>query len=269
MFNIEKKTLAKLREEYPEGSKIVLLKMDDSYNQQPPRGTIGTVKKVDDAGTILPSWDGHGSLGVVYGEDIAKKLTIVPDDKNNPFYTDKADPKYTEILDLAVMLIKKGIPFEMKQCCDGWQIGYPEVPKSGVKTDSQIVVTQHQYMKGYEKNLLMVFDRTCDGESALYKFRNGLKSKFTESQVTADRALTIINEYLKSSDKKKYALTICQGEPEEKVVYAHLSQTEVDNITSDMAGTLNRNMLIKLDNGKMLEAGIVDCIELVKESEDK
>lgn len=198
-FNIKKEVLAQLREEYPEGAKIVLLKMEDSYNQQPPRGTIGTVRKVDDTGTIIPSWDGHGSLGVAYGEDIAKKLTVVPCDKDNPFYTDKPDTKYTEILDLAVMLIEKGIPFEMKQCCDGWQIGYPEVPKSGIKTDSQIAVTQHQYMKGYEKNLLMVFDRTCDGESALYKFRNGLKSKFTESQVTADRALTIICDYIKNS----------------------------------------------------------------------
>lgn len=203
VFNIKKEVLAQLREEYPKGAKIVLLKMEDSYNQQPPRGTIGTVKQVDDTGTIIPSWDGHGSLGVVYGEDIAKKLTVVPDDKNNPFYTDKPDTKYTEILDLAVMLIEKGIPFEMKQCCDGWQIGYPEVPKSGVKTDSQIVVTQHQYMKGYEKNLLTVFDRTCDGKSALYELFYSLKSKFSESQVTADRALTILCDYIKSTENKE------------------------------------------------------------------
>lgn len=193
-FNIKKEVLAKLREEYPEGSKIVLLKMDDSYNQQPPRGTIGTVRHVDDAGTIIPSWNGHGSLGVVYGEDIAKKLTVVPDDKNNPFYTDKPDTKYTEILDLAVMLIKKGIPFEMKQCCDGWQIGYPEVPKSRTKTNTKLTVTQHQFMVGANKNLLQLLG---------WKGSRKSPTDISENQITADRALTIICEYIKTSENKE------------------------------------------------------------------
>lgn len=262
-FNIPKETLAKLREEYPEDSRIVLLKMEDSYNQQPPRGTIGTVKKVDDAGTILPSWDGHGSLGVVYGEDIAKKLTVVPDDKNNPFYTDKADSKYTEILDLAVMLIEKGIPFEMKQCCDGWQIGYPEVLKGSNRlTDTQILVTQHQYMVGADKNLLQL--RDCS-------HKNVPLTALTESQITADRALHLIRKHINENPdvKKKYALTICEGEPEEKVVHAFLTQTQVDIILANIQGVSCRYKVIELTDGDKIEVGIIDALELVKESEDK
>ena len=75
-FNIKKEVLAQLREEYPEGAKIVLLKMEDSYNQQPPKGTIGTVRKVDDAGTIIPSWNGYGSLGVAYGLSLSQGTTV-------------------------------------------------------------------------------------------------------------------------------------------------------------------------------------------------
>ena len=40
-----------------------------------PAGTRGTVKFVDDMGTIFPEWDNGRSLGVVPGEDSFRKLT--------------------------------------------------------------------------------------------------------------------------------------------------------------------------------------------------
>lgn len=264
MFNIKKEVLAQLREEYPNGAKIVLLKMEDSYNQQPPRGTIGTVRHVDDTGTIIPSWDGHGSLGVVYGEDIAKKLTVVPDDKNNPFYTDKPDTKYTEILDLAVMLIEKGIPFEMKQCCDGWEIGYPEAYKGqSYLTDTQIVVKQHQFSRGaINKNLLQL----CD-----FSHKDIPLTSLSEGEITADRALTLLQKHITEFPDvpKRYALTICQGEPEEQIVYAKLSKTQIEILHGDMIGKSSRYRLLTLENGETIEIGIVDALELVKESEEK
>ena len=48
--------------------------MDDPYNPVLD-GTRGTVKFVDDMGTVLPDWDNGRSLGVVYGEDSFPKLT--------------------------------------------------------------------------------------------------------------------------------------------------------------------------------------------------
>ena len=47
--------------------------MDDS--QAPPAGTVGTVKCVDDMGTIHMRWDSGRSLGIVPGEDSFRKLT--------------------------------------------------------------------------------------------------------------------------------------------------------------------------------------------------
>lgn len=56
-----------LRELYPAGTRIRLLKMDDI--QAPPTGTEGTVAFIDDAGTIHMRWDTGSSLGLISGED--------------------------------------------------------------------------------------------------------------------------------------------------------------------------------------------------------
>lgn len=68
---IEKETLSLLKEEYPVGTKIQLIKMDDC--QAPPIGTKGTVIGIDDTGSILVNWDNGSGLNVIYGEDIIKK----------------------------------------------------------------------------------------------------------------------------------------------------------------------------------------------------
>ena len=54
-----------LREKYPPGPKIKLLKMDDI--QAPPPETVGIVKHIDDTGTIF--WTGSG-LGIIPGVDL-------------------------------------------------------------------------------------------------------------------------------------------------------------------------------------------------------
>ena len=66
--------LQKLREEYPVGTPVELLSMDDPYNRKLIPGCKGTVKHVDDMGTIHVSWDCGSSLGVVYGEDSCRKI---------------------------------------------------------------------------------------------------------------------------------------------------------------------------------------------------
>lgn len=60
-------TKEELLKQYPVGSRVRLLKMDDI--QAPPIGTLGTVKGVDDILSILVSWDNGSGLNVVYGED--------------------------------------------------------------------------------------------------------------------------------------------------------------------------------------------------------
>ena len=72
MKNISKKLLEDLRERYPQGTRVELIRMDDA--QAPPIGTKGTVTAVDDIGTIHVKWDNGSSLGVAYGEDHCRVL---------------------------------------------------------------------------------------------------------------------------------------------------------------------------------------------------
>ncbi len=62
----------KLREEYPEGCQVELIKMDDP--QAPCPGTEGIVVGVDDAGSIMIEWDDGSSLSAVYGKDIVRRI---------------------------------------------------------------------------------------------------------------------------------------------------------------------------------------------------
>ncbi len=57
---------------YLPGMRIRLVKMDDV--QAPPVGTEGTVRGVDDIGSILVVWDTGGSLNVVLGEDEVESI---------------------------------------------------------------------------------------------------------------------------------------------------------------------------------------------------
>ena len=69
---ISRETLATLRAQYPKGTRVELVHMDDPYTKL-TAGDIGTVNHVDDMGTIHINWDCGSSLGAVYGVDIVKK----------------------------------------------------------------------------------------------------------------------------------------------------------------------------------------------------
>ena len=56
-----------LREGYPCGTKVELLRMDDP--QAPPTGTRGEVMGVDDTGQILVRWETGSSLSLISGID--------------------------------------------------------------------------------------------------------------------------------------------------------------------------------------------------------
>lgn len=72
MFGIRPETLERLRKEYPVGTRVELVQMDDV--QAPPIGTKGTVTGIDDTGSLLMRWDTGSGLNVVYGVDIVRKV---------------------------------------------------------------------------------------------------------------------------------------------------------------------------------------------------
>ncbi|MCW6681305.1 DUF4314 domain-containing protein [Aerococcaceae bacterium NML160702] len=69
---MDKDKLKRINQDYPPGSRVVLVHMDDE--QAPPVGTIGTVIGVDDIGSLLVRWDNGSRLNVLYGVDRVKKL---------------------------------------------------------------------------------------------------------------------------------------------------------------------------------------------------
>ena len=65
--------MLQLRKTYLRGTRVELVRMNDPYSTLKP-GDKGTVDFIDDTGTIFCSWDSGSTLGIVYGEDVVKRL---------------------------------------------------------------------------------------------------------------------------------------------------------------------------------------------------
>ncbi len=73
MLGIPRSVIECLKKEYPEGTRVELISMNDKYRKL-DKGERGTVITVDDIGTIHVAWDSGSTLGIVYGEDHCKKV---------------------------------------------------------------------------------------------------------------------------------------------------------------------------------------------------
>lgn len=73
MFGIPQAVIDRLKAEYPAGTRVELVHMEDPYRKIEP-GELGTVTGVDDIGTIHVNWDCGSSLGIAYGEDSCRKV---------------------------------------------------------------------------------------------------------------------------------------------------------------------------------------------------
>ena len=62
----------RVRREYPAGTRVELVRMDDV--QAPPIGTRGTVEGVDDTASVMVAWDNGSHLHVIYGEDVVRRI---------------------------------------------------------------------------------------------------------------------------------------------------------------------------------------------------
>ena len=62
-----------LRKRYPNGTRIMLDRMGDDPRPI-PAGTKGTVRHVDDIGTVHCTFDNGRQLGLIIGEDTFHKI---------------------------------------------------------------------------------------------------------------------------------------------------------------------------------------------------
>lgn len=70
----QSREIARLKAEYPRGTRILLIHMGDDPRPIPPF-TRGTVDFVDDIGTVHCRFDNGRFLGLIIGVDDFRKLT--------------------------------------------------------------------------------------------------------------------------------------------------------------------------------------------------
>ena len=68
------KRIERLKEQYPPGTRIELIEMNDPYSPV-SSGTQGTVVLVDDGGTLHMKWDNDRTLGIIPDVDQFKVLS--------------------------------------------------------------------------------------------------------------------------------------------------------------------------------------------------
>ena len=86
------KTAKRTKQEYPSGTRLVLIHMEDRWAPVPP-GTRGTVSYVDDIGQIGVKWDNGQTLSLFPEEDSFRKLTSeeLEEERNNTENNRKTD----------------------------------------------------------------------------------------------------------------------------------------------------------------------------------
>ena len=88
---MSRKQVEEIRQRYPEGTRVRLIRMDDPYREM-PEGCEGTVDHVDDIGTIHVTWDIGIRLGVVPGVDEISRVAEVKDtDRDVSLWKNEAD----------------------------------------------------------------------------------------------------------------------------------------------------------------------------------
>lgn len=70
---MDRERIQMIKEAYPKGTRLQLISMSDPFAPI-DSGTKGTVRCVDDMGTIHMQWDNGRTLGLIYGEDNFRKI---------------------------------------------------------------------------------------------------------------------------------------------------------------------------------------------------
>ena len=72
MFGVTQKDVERLRQQYPKGTRLKLISMEDP--QGVPEGTVGEVELVDDIGQIHVRWETGSGLALIPEVDRFQKV---------------------------------------------------------------------------------------------------------------------------------------------------------------------------------------------------
>ena len=75
-----KAQVERVRQTYPQGTRVELVSMHDPYTTLKP-GDRGTVESVDDIATVHIKWDNGSSLGAAYGADVIRIVESIITDE--------------------------------------------------------------------------------------------------------------------------------------------------------------------------------------------
>ena len=67
------KEVSRIRSQYPAGTRVELISMDDPFSKL-YSGSLGTIEYVDDIGQIHVRWDCGSSLALIPGVDSFRKV---------------------------------------------------------------------------------------------------------------------------------------------------------------------------------------------------
>lgn len=68
-YRPSREEVEELRNRFPVGARVELDYMSDPYNRTLHTGSQGTVRRVDDMGTVHVNWDCGSCLGLAYPDD--------------------------------------------------------------------------------------------------------------------------------------------------------------------------------------------------------
>ena len=72
MFGVTQKQVERLREQFPKGTRLQLISMEDPHGV--PEGTVGEVDFIDDAGQIHMKWETGSRLALIPGVDGFRRI---------------------------------------------------------------------------------------------------------------------------------------------------------------------------------------------------
>ena len=135
-MEMNRNLIRRIKADYPPGTRIELIFLDDPYAKLPPR-LQGVVALVDDAGTIHTQWDNGATLGLVPGVDRFRKVeeraykrrfTLNPLNLQDLRNTDHTDASRRVVIEKVVELDTEDFAYFAEHLREGFPFIHDNIP---------------------------------------------------------------------------------------------------------------------------------------------